>query len=109
MTKYEEIFYSDIHQIKNYLKSISESLSDFKSLKAIQSVLIANEELSLYTKNKKNGWLGVASFFTNGLDKIRINEGNPDGSDDCNVSFQEFIDNYYYVIGLEGNSYDQYK
>lgn len=60
--------------------------------------LSEHDDLYLKTVNKSNGFVGVASFFTNGEKKIRVNEGNPDGSDDADYSYEEFINNYEFQL-----------
>lgn len=73
----------------------------------LKKILKENEVISLLTKNKKTGWNGVASFLTNGEDMIRVNEGASDGSDDSDMSFNDFITNYNFIIGMEGCDYDE--
>lgn len=67
-------------------------------LNEIKKELLADEDLYLQTTNKSSGLIGVASFFTNGEDKIRVNEGNPDGSDDADYTYEEFVNNYEFEL-----------
>ena len=64
----------------------------------IKKELLLDDSLYIETTNKKTGWIGVASFFTNGENKIRVNEGNPDGSDDDDYTYEEFLNNYKFEI-----------
>ncbi len=56
-----------------------------------------NGALELYTYNKNTGGVGVASFVSN-KKEIMVFEGNPDGSDDTIMSYDEFINNYKFVV-----------
>lgn len=67
----------------------------------IKKQLQLDDELQLHTHNKQTGWIGVASFFTNGEDMICVYEGNSDGSDDKDMSFNDFIKNYDFYLGHE--------
>jgi len=55
----------------------------------------------IHTINKKTNWEGEASFLTNGEDKIRVFEGNPDGSDDHDETYEKFIEHYHYKLMSE--------
>lgn len=78
-----------------------------KTLQRLKKILTECEVLTMYTKNKKTGWCGVASFWTTGDDMIRVNEGASDGSDDSDMTYEDFITNYCYKVGAEGGSYDE--
>lgn len=60
-----------------------------------------SDEYILETTNKETGWIGCASFHTNGEEKIRVNEGDPFGSDDASYTYKEFIKKYNYVLKKE--------
>ena len=78
---------------------------EIKTLLLYKPILKSNEVLLMFTKNKEKGWSGVASFCTNGEDMIRVNEGASDGSNDSNMTYEDFIKNYDYKIGMEGDDY----
>ena len=59
-----------------------------------------NDTLSLFTYNKETGNTGVASFIRN-ENKVKVFEGNPDGSDDIIMGYDEFINNYKYEVANE--------
>lgn len=59
-----------------------------------------NEELILYTCNIKTGTTGVAVFY-NDNKTIKVYEGNGDGSDDKEMDYKDFIENYYFFVGHE--------
>ena len=71
------------------------------NLLEIRKKLWTNETLALFTKNKNNGWECFASFWTNGQDRIGVYEGAGDGSDDKDMSFEEFLENYDYELKEE--------
>ena len=48
--------------------------------------------------NKKTLWEGVASFYTNGENKIWINEGAGDGSDDHGETIEDFLKKYEFRL-----------
>ena len=72
-------------------------------LLAIKPMLKNDELLYIETHNKETGWIGCASFHTNGEEKIRVNEGDPSGSDDASYTYSEFLKNYTYVLKREGD------
>ena len=55
--------------------------------------------IDITTKNIKTGWDGCASFIRED-NKIKVFEGNGDGSDDKEMTYEEFINNYKYQIGI---------
>ena len=64
--------------------------------------LLKNDELLyLETYNKITGWVGCASFYTNGEPKIYVNEGDGSGCDDAGYTFEEFMNKYDYVLKRE--------
>lgn len=66
----------------------------------IRKKLLDSNEFAIYTQNKLTGWTGRAFFATNREYVINVYEGNPDGSDDKELSFPEFLQNYNFFIGL---------
>lgn len=78
-----------------------------EDLMLFKKILIKQEGLSLLTKNKNNNLYGVASFWTNGQKMITVYEGSSDGSDDKNLSYVDFLNNYDYKIGIEGSDYNE--
>ena len=74
-----------------------------KELLKIRDLLFGDsgEEYFIETRNKKNGWIGVASFHTNGEEKIHVNEGDPSGSDDASYSYKDFLKKYDYELKKE--------
>lgn len=71
----------------------------------IRNIIINNptRNYGIETKNKETGQIGWASFHTNGEDKIKVFEGNPDGSDDKSYAYEEFIEKYEYTLIKEGS------
>lgn len=65
-------------------------------------ILNGKEDYIIETKNKETGWVGCASFHTNGEDKIIVFEGNSDGSDDRSHTYEEFMQKYDYEFKKEG-------
>ena len=64
--------------------------------------VLRNDELSyLETYNKITGWVGCASFYTNGENKIYVNEGDGSGCDDAGYSYNEFLEKYSYELKRE--------
>lgn len=61
-------------------------------------------EYILETTNKKTGWIGCASFHTNGEKKIHVNEGDSSGSDDDSYSYADFLKKYDYVLKKESDT-----
>jgi len=72
-----------------------------KDLLEIKKIITTDELYYLETENKNTGWIGCASFYTNGEDKIYVNEGAPDGSDDAGYTYNEFINKYEYQLKRE--------
>ena len=61
----------------------------------------SSDEYFIKIKNKNTGWIGCASFYTNGENKIYVNEGNPDGSDDAGYTYEEFLNLYDFELKKE--------
>lgn len=59
--------------------------------------------LMLYSINKKNKMEGMASFYLD-CETIKVYEGKGDGSDDKDMSYEKFIENYDFVLGLENST-----
>lgn len=72
--------------------------NELDELLKIREVCLFDDSLQLSTHNKKMGWDGVALFFTNGQDMIRVYEGNSNGLNDKDIPFEEFIKNYSYKV-----------
>ena len=72
-----------------------------EELLKLKDMLRNDDTLYLETTNKSNGWIGCASFYTNGEQKIWINEGNGDGSDDHGVSYEDFLKYYMFELKKE--------
>ena len=70
-------------------------------LMKIKKMIQEDELLVIETKNLNTGWIGCASFLTNGEDKIKVFEGSGDGSDDKVLTFGEFLSNYSFKIKRE--------
>ena len=71
-----------------------------KELEKAKKQLKDNDTLSLFTYNKETGSTGVASFIQN-ENKVKVFEGNPDGSDDIIMDYDEFVNNYKYEVANE--------
>ena len=70
-----------------------------------KNLLAQDDMYYIETTNKKTGWIGVASFYTNGEDKIGVCEGDPSGSDDAGYTFDEFIEKYDFVLRRENEDF----
>lgn len=70
-----------------------------KMLMAMKKVIELDDMYYIATINKTTKWEGVASFHTNGEEKIKVFEGSDDGSTDVSVTYDEFLNNYQF--GLE--------
>lgn len=81
------------------IKRPNPAIEELKKIK-INLAKDSNENLSLFTYNKNTGNKGVASFSIH-ENKIIVFEGNPDGSDDTEMTYEEFIDNYQYAVANE--------
>lgn len=57
-----------------------------------------NIEYTITTANRKTGEEGEATLLRNGEKKIKVFEGNPDGSDDKVMSYKEFVNNYQFML-----------
>lgn len=68
-------------------------------LMAIKKIVELDDDVYyIQTINKKTLWEGVASFHTNGEDKLRINEGASDGSDDHSETIEDFLKKYQFRL-----------
>lgn len=83
-------------------KIIKKPNLDFEELEKAKDLIQNNDTLSLFTYNKNNENIGVASFI-NGENKVKVFEGNSDGSDDMVMSYEDFIKNYKFKVS---NEYD---
>lgn len=76
-----------------------------KKLKQIKNLMDRDgkdSQVMLFTKNKKQNIDGIALFFSD-CEKIKVFEGNANGLDDKEMSFQEFISNYDFELGKENS------
>jgi len=67
----------------------------------LRKLLLSDDLYHLTTTNKSNGWCGCASFSPSIDNWIKVFEGAGDGSDDKEMTFSEFIQNYDYVLERE--------
>lgn len=59
-----------------------------------------SEQMQLFTHNNKTGTDGVATFCLD--DKtIKVFEGNGDGSDDKEMDYETFVENYNFYVAHE--------
>lgn len=70
----------------------------FEILMAFKNVVDLDSDYQIMTINKKLKCEGVASFYTNGEDKIWINEGAEDGSDDHGETIESFLKKYEFRL-----------
>lgn len=75
-----------------------QKLTDMEKLMMAKETLRKNENCYIFTTNKKTKGNGYANFFTNGEAKIRVYEGNSDGSDDHDETYEDFLKKYNYTI-----------
>lgn len=59
------------------------------------------DEFYMETRNRETGWIGCASFYTNGEAKIYVNEGDGSGKDDAGYTYEEFIKKYDFNLKKE--------
>ena len=52
----------------------------------------------IWTCNRNTNCEGYASFHTNGEKKIKVYEGASNGSDDHSMTYEEFLNNYEFVL-----------
>lgn len=71
-----------------------------EELELIRKRILQDETLLLHTQNISTGISGVASFY-NDCKTIKVFEGNLDGSDDIEMNYKEFINNYNYAVANE--------
>lgn len=74
-------------------------------LKQIRHLMFTDDKdskLMLYTINKQNKMEGMASFCLD-YETIAVFEGKDDGSEDKEMSYEKFIENYDFVLGLENS------
>lgn len=68
-----------------------------KKLIAIKNLIEADDNYFIVTTNKETHQEGTATFLRNNKE-IRVYEGKPDGSDDHNVTYEEFIKKYEFEV-----------
>ncbi len=71
-----------------------------KELEKARKRLDDNDNLLLFTYNNKTKNTGVASFILN-KNKVKVFEGNSDGSDDTIMDYDKFINNYKFKVDDE--------
>lgn len=71
------------------------------NIETIKGLIGNNTDYHIETHNRITGWVGYASFYTNGEEKIYVNEGDPSGSDDAEYSYDEFMDKYDFLLVME--------
>ena len=73
-----------------------------KELEKIKDILQKDDliEYELVTFRNDDGLVGCALFY-NDNKTIKIYEGNPDGSDDKEMDYETFINNYTYELKRE--------
>lgn len=82
--------------------------SKLSNLKNIKTKLFLDESLMLETKNKKDNFIGCATFSPL-EDKVFIFEGDSSGKDDKEMSYEEFLNNYTFELKKElENSKEDY-
>lgn len=85
--------------MENYNEAVNTI--NLQNLIAMKEIL-KNDELSyIETKNKQNGWIGCATFYTNGEQKIKVFEGDGSGKDDKAYTYEEFIKKYEFKLERE--------
>ena len=69
-------------------------------LKAMKRVIELDENNKYYITvvNRETQWEGEAYFTTNGENKIRVFEGDPDGKDDHLETYEDFIKKYQFDL-----------
>ena len=82
------------------MKLTSEEAKAIDKLMAMDKIirLEDNLEYTITTANRKTGEEGEATLLRNGEKKIKVFEGNPDGSDDKVMSYKEFVNNYQFML-----------
>ena len=66
----------------------------------IKKILFESDNVTIVTTNKKTNVEGSAAFL-NKQDMIRVYEGAEDGSDDKDLTLDEFLENYYFELLVE--------
>ena len=74
-------------------------MNKITELTIIKNILLKNPDLVIKTINKELNITGVGSFCAN--NRIKVFEGNSDGSDNKIYSYEEFICNYKYDVVKE--------
>ena len=76
-----------------------------EGLMQIKDFIKIHEGYYIETFNKETGWWGCASFYTNGEDKIYVNEGDGSGKDDAGYTYEEFLQKYDYYLMMDYPDY----
>lgn len=66
-----------------------------KKLEAIKTLIETDDRYYMTITNNKTLEEGAANFLNDGK-RIRVYEGNGDGSDDHDMSYEEFIEGYQF-------------
>lgn len=82
------------------MKLTEDEKKELRKLMAMKEVIELEDDREYYisTSNKKTREEGTINFFTNGEKKVKVYEGDPDGSDDKEMSYEEFIKNYSFML-----------
>ena len=75
---------------------------ELRKLMAMKEIIELEDDREYYisTANKKTHQEGTINFYTNGERKVKVYEGNGDGSDDKEMSYEEFIKNYSFMLAF---------
>lgn len=73
---------------------------ELKKLKKMKEFLDSSHDFVLNTHNLKTGTNGVASFCLDNK-RIKVFEGNSDGSDDKLIDYKTFVREYEYYVSHE--------
>lgn len=85
---------------KVQFKVIKKPNPAFKKLEKAKKQLNDNDDLILFTYNKKTKNTGIAIFIQN-KNEVKVLEGKPDGSDDSTMNYDKFINNYKFKVANE--------
>lgn len=82
------------------MKLTPEEAKTIDKLMAMKKVIELEDDLEyeIKTANRYTNEEGCATFLRNGEKKIKVFEGNPDGSDDKVMSYKEFIHDYQFML-----------
>jgi len=72
----------------------------FKDLREMKKMIQEDDTYWMETTNKETGWIGYGAFIKF-MDKIKVFEGNGEGTDDKVYTYEEFIQKYEYRLCQE--------